>query len=315
MNILDYQNDVVKVLENSFNNNRLSHAYIFEGEKGSGLKEVAVYLAKKLLCLDNNLACGVCENCIRVENGTHTNVIFIEPIQNTIRKDQINAIVHEGHMTSLTDKNRIFIINNAEKMNRASANSLLKFLEEPTPNNYLILLCENSSMLLETIVSRTQIIRFKPVNKEQLALQLQSEGIEKDVSYILSEIFGSYDDAKNALKEGHIINSYDLFKKIINAKINNKDQYIEYYLNKKLITSGESHKWFLEILTLFKREEIRYIEKRECKYFNEFFTNLNYNNIKVLDITKQIDEINIAIERLNVKINADLVYASLFQIL
>ena len=315
MNILDYQNDVVKVLENSFNNNRLSHAYIFEGEKGSGLKEVAIHLAKKLLCLDNYSACGVCENCIRVENGTHTNVIFIEPIQNTIRKDQINAIVHEGHMTSLTDKNIIFIINNAEKMNRASANSLLKFLEEPTPNNYLILLCENSSMLLETIVSRTQIIRFKPVNKEQLALQLQSEGIEKDVSYILSEIFGSYDDAKNALKEGHIINSYDLFKKIINAKINNKDQYIEYYLNKKLITSGESHKWFLEILTLFKREEIRYIEKRESRYFNEFFENLNYDNIKVLDITKQIDEINIAIERLNVKINVDLVYASLFQIL
>ena len=313
MNILNYQNDVVKVLENSLKNNRLSHAYIFEGEKGSGLKEVAIHLAKMLLCYDDYKACGVCENCIRVDNGTHTNVIIIEPIQNTIRKDQINSIIHEGHMTSLTDKNRIFIINNAEKMNRASANSLLKFLEEPTPNNYLILLCENSSMLLETIVSRTQIIRFKPINKEELAKEFRNEGIEKDMAYILSEIFCSYDEAKTALKEGNIINSYDLFKKIINAKINNKDQYIEYFMNKKLLTSFECHKWFLEILTLFKREEIRYIEKKQSRYFIEMFNDINYNNKKVLDITKQIDAINIAIERINVKINVDLVYASLFQ--
>ena len=313
MNILDYQSEVVKLLENSINNNRLSHAYIFEGEKGSGLKEVALFLAKKLLCLNNFSACDECENCIRVNSGTHTNVIFIEPIQNTIRKDQINALIHEGNMTSLTDKNRIFIINNVEKMNRASANSLLKFLEEPTPNNYLILLCENTNALLETIVSRAQLVRFKRVNKLQLEEKLKKEGIEKDVSYILSELFGSYDEAKEALKEGHIINSYDLFKKVIFAKINNRDQYIEYFLNKKLLTTNDAHIYFLQILTLFKREEIRYIEKKQSRYFEELFSNINYDDFKIINITEQIESINMAIERLKLKINADLIYASLFQ--
>lgn len=315
MNILDYQQEIVKILNSSFENKRLSHAYIFEGEKGSGVKDVAIYLAQKLLCLDNYSACGICDNCIRVLNGTHTNVIVVEPIQNTIRKDQINSLIHEGHMSSVTDKNRIFIINNAEKMNRASSNTLLKFLEEPTPNNYLILLTENANMLLETIVSRAQLIRFKPVNKKQITDSLINEGVDKDVSYILSELFGSYEAAKEALKEGKVLDSIDLFKKIQLAKINNKDLYLEYYLNKKLLSSLEQHIWFLEALMLFKREEIRYIEKHDSEYFKSILEQIDYEKTKVIDIIKQIELINTAEERLNLKINSDLVYASLFQVL
>ncbi len=312
MNILEYQKEAVTILNNSFNNNHLSHAYIFEGEKGSGLKETAIYLAQKLLCLNDN-ACGICENCKRVLNSTHSNVIVIEPIQNTIRKDQINSLIREGNMTSINDKNRIFIISGAEKMNRASSNTLLKFLEEPAPNNYLILLTSNANMLLETIVSRTQLIRFKPVNKVQLAKNLNEEGVELDMAYILSELFASFEESKEALKEGTIINAYDMFKRVLNAKVNNKDLYIEYYLNKKLLNNLNANIWFLEIMTLFKREQIRYMEKKESRYFNNILSNLNYDNISIYDITKQIDLINKAIERINLKINNDLVYASLLQ--
>lgn len=313
MNILEYQNDVLTILNNSFEKERLSHAYIFEGEKGSGLKEMAIYLAQKLLCLDNHSVCGVCENCKRVLNGTHTNVILVEPIQNNIRKDQINSIIKEGNMSSVSDKQRVFIINGAEKMNRAAANSLLKFLEEPTPNNYLILLTENSNMLLETVTSRTQIIRFKPVNKEQLSNNLHEEGIDSNVAYILSELFGNYDEAKDSLKEGTIINSYDMFKKIISAQANKKDIYIEYYMNKKNLNSLNAHIWFLQILTLFKREQIRYIEKRTCKHFKTFLESLDFDASILYSITEQIELINHAIEEINLKINPDLIYASLFQ--
>ena len=313
MNILEYQKDVLTILNNSFSKNCLSHAYIFEGEKGAGLKEVAIYLAQKLLCLDNHSVCGICENCKRVLNGTHSNVVIIEPIQNNIRKDQINFIIKEGNMSSVTDKNRVFIINGAEKMNRSAANSLLKFLEEPTPNNYLILLTENSNMLLETVTSRTQIIRFKPVNKEHLANVLHEDGIEADIAYILSELFGSYDEAKEALKEGSIINSYDVFKRIINAKANKKDIYIEYYMNKKYFISLNTHIWFLQMFTLFKREQIRYIEKRTCKYFKNLLDNLEFDSSIIYNITEQIELINHAIEEINLKINPDLIYASLLQ--
>ena len=221
MNIIDYQKEVINLIDNSFKKNQISHAYIFEGERGSGLKEVALYFAKKLLCLSDEKPCDKCANCKRVNNGTHANVMLISPVQGVVRKDQINSIIHEGSMTSLTDLNKIYIIDEADKMNRSSSNALLKFLEEPYPNNYLILLTENSNVLLETITSRTQLVRFKRINKTILVKNLQNDGIEKDVAYVLSELFGSFDESKEALKKGTIINVIELFKKLITAKQNN----------------------------------------------------------------------------------------------
>lgn len=313
MNIIDYQNEVINLIDNSFKKNQISHAYIFEGERGSGLKEVALYFAKKLLCLDENKPCNKCANCKRVDNGTHTNVMMISPVQGVVRKDQINSIIHEGSMTSLTELNKVYIIDEAEKMNRSSANALLKFLEEPYPNNYLILLTENSNMLLETITSRTQLVRFKRINKSILVKNLQNDGIDKDVAYILSELFGSFDESKEALKNGTIINVIDLFKKLITAKQNNKDIYVEYFLNKKLIDSSDAAHWLLEIFTLYKREEIRFIEKQECNYFTNLIDVNNYQNIDTFEIASQIDEINSCIEKVKAKVNIDLVLAGLLQ--
>lgn len=313
MNIIDYQKEVINLIDNSFKKNQISHAYIFEGERGSGLKEVALYFAKKLLCLDDNKPCEKCANCKRVNNGTHANVMLITPVQGVVRKDQINSIIHEGSMTSLTDLNKIYIIEEAEKMNRSSANALLKFLEEPYPNNYLILLTENSNVLLETITSRTQLVRFRRINKTILVNNLQNDGIEKDVAYVLSELFGSFDASKEALKKGSIINVIDLFKKLITAKQNYKDIYVEYYLNKKLIDSNEAAHWLLEIFALYKREEIRFLEKEECNYFQTLIENNNYQDLDTTAIANQIDEINSSIEKINAKVSVDLVIAGLLQ--
>lgn len=313
MNIIDYQKEVINLIDNSFKKNQISHAYIFEGERGSGLKEVALYFAKKLLCLNENKPCNQCINCKRVANGTHTNVMIVSPVQGVVRKDQINSIIHEGSMTSLTELNKIYIIEEAEKMNRSSANALLKFLEEPYPNNYLILLTENSNVLLETITSRTQLVRFKRINKSILVNNLQNDGIDKDVAYILSELFGSFDESKEALKKGSIVNAFDLFKKLVSAKQNKKDIYVEYFLNKKLIDSSEAAHWLLEIFALYKREEIRYIEKKEANYFTTLIENEDFQEINTIDIASQIDEINSSIEKINAKVNIDLVLAGLLQ--
>ena len=313
MNIIDYQKEVINLIDNSFKKNQITHAYIFEGERGSGLKDVALYFAKKLLCTDEIKPCDKCANCKRVTNGTHTNVMIISPVQGVVRKDQINSIIHEGSMTSLTEPNKVYIIEEAEKMNRSSANALLKFLEEPYPNNYLILLTENSNVLLETITSRTQLVRFRRINKNILVDNLQKDGIDKDVAYILSELFGSFDESKEALKKGTIINVIELFKKLVAAKHNKKDIYVEYFLNKKLIESSEAAHWLLEIFELYKREEIRYIEKRDCNYFLSLIENEDYKEINTIDIASQIDDINSSLEKINAKVNIDLVLAGLLQ--
>lgn len=313
MNLVEYQKEVVQIINNSFSLNKLAHAYIFEGEKGSGLKEVAVYFAKKLLCLDNNSVCDKCENCLRVNSGTHTNVILVSPMGDTIRKDQIASIIHEGQMSSVTDKNRIFIIEEAEKLNIASANTLLKFLEEPLPNNYVILLTSNKNMLLDTIVSRSQVLRFKPVNKKELASRIQNSEITTDKAYILSELFGNEEDIEKAIKEGTIFNSFDLFKKMAFAKLSKKDIYLEYYLNKKMISEKESILWLLQIYTLFKKEEMKYADGINPTYFVDILKNENYVKQDVLVVTKQIELINEAIENINARVNTDIVIASLCQ--
>ena len=216
-------------------------------------------------------------------------------------------------MTSLTELNKIYIIEEAEKMNRSSSNALLKFLEEPYPNNYLILLTENSNVLLETITSRTQLVRFKRINKTILVTNLQNDGIEKDVAYILSELFGSYEESKEALKKGTIINVIELFKKLVAAKQNKKDMYVEYYLNKKLIDSSESAHWLLEIFALYKREQIRFIERKDSNFFSNLIGNETDEELNTVDIASQIDEINSSIEKINAKVNIDLVLAGLLQ--
>ena len=313
MNILDYQNDIKQLLFNSFTTNRLSHAYIFEGEKGSGTKEVALYLAKLLLCTEANKPCGECDNCLRVEHGTHTNVIFINAIGDSIRKDQVISLIHEGQMSSLSDKNRLFIIEDAEKMNSAASNTLLKFLEEPTENNYVVLLTQNSKMLLDTIISRTQVLRFKPVNKQFIMDLLIKEKIDTDLSYLLSELYGNFEDALLAYKEGNTTNVYEMFKKIVLARASNKDIYLEYYLNRKLLTDSNSMIQLIEMLILFKREEMRYVEKHQTKHFKIFVNTIDYDNVTPADIARQIEYLNEASNQIKSHVNADLVWASLAQ--
>ena len=313
MPIIDYQNDIKQLLTKSFQMNHLSHAYIFEGEKGSGTKEMAIYLGKMLLCLENNKPCGECDNCIRVENGTHTNVILISAMGDSIRKEQVASLIHEGQMSSISDQNRLFIIEDAEKMNRASANTLLKFLEEPVANNYVVLLTQNSQMLLDTIVSRTQVLRFKPVNKQSIVDYLVSQKIDADLSYLLSELYGNTEDAYQAYKEGSVSNVYELFKKIVLARASNKDIYLEYYLNKKLIARNDALIQLIEMLILFKREEMRYVEKHQTKHFKIFVNTNDYDGMKPADIAKQIEYLNQASDQIKSHVNADLVWASLAQ--
>ena len=204
-------------------------------------------------------------------------------------------------------------IEEAEKMNRASSNTLLKFLEEPTPNNYLVLLTTNSQMLLDTIISRTQVLRFKPVNKDAIVENLIKAKIDADFSYLLSELYGNYEDAYQAFKEGIVTNVYELFKKVVLARASNKDVYLEYYLNKKLLASSDAAIQLLEMLILFKREEMRYVEKHQTKHFKIFVNTMDYESLTQADIASQIEYLNQAIDQIKSHVNPDLVWASLAQ--
>ena len=128
------QPKVVKLIENSIKMDRLSHAYLFEGERGTRKFETAIYFAQLLLCTGDEKPCEVCHNCRRIKHQTHPNVYIVEPIKGSIRKKQIVDLQIEFSKTSIEPGPKVYIIKDIETINVGAANSLLKFLEEPHPN-------------------------------------------------------------------------------------------------------------------------------------------------------------------------------------
>ena len=137
----EYQPLVFAQLKKSIKHGRIAHAYLFEGEKGTGKHEVGIWLAQHLFCtqMKDNLPCGKCNNCQRIEKKGHPDVLVIEPEGQTIKVDQIRRLQTEFSRSGYESRKKVFLIKEAEKMNSSAANSLLKFLEEP-PGDFLAVL-------------------------------------------------------------------------------------------------------------------------------------------------------------------------------
>ena len=313
MDILSYQQEAIDKINQAFLINQLSHAYIFESDKAttSSLIEIAYYFAKKILCKSDQSPCNICDNCVKIEKRVHPNIFLIEPTNDTIKKDQINSLIHEGQMTSVTDKERIYIINNADAMNRSSSNTLLKFLEEPSPDNYIILITHNIHALLETIVSRCQIIRFKPINKRQIKDSLISEHLNNDTAFLLSELFGSFDTALSFYQNNQSLIEH--IYKVFNKLSLSKDLYIEYYLNKNVFNDQDKIILMLNSLIILIKQEIKYKETDSNIYFIDYLNKIDKDELNIDTLIQQMEAINQAILEIKSKVNIDLVLIKLFQ--
>jgi DNA polymerase-3 subunit delta' len=143
--IINLQPVVMRQLQMVFQKNRVAHAYLFEGSKGTGKHAVMRAFVKLLLCEHplQNVPCETCRGCRRFESGNHPNFIQIEPDGQDIKKDQILQLIFEMNKTSLEAGRKIYVIHKADRLNASSANSLLKFLEEPEGQVLAILLQKN----------------------------------------------------------------------------------------------------------------------------------------------------------------------------
>lgn len=159
------QPTVMKMLKNSIVKGRLSHAYLFEGMKGTGKRETSLFLAKSIFCenpIDQFIPCESCHHCKRIESGNHPDVHMIEPDGLSIKKNQIKMLQEEFFKSGVESKKKLYILFHADRMTASAQNSLLKFLEEPNSETTAILITEQVQQILPTILSRCQIISFKP---------------------------------------------------------------------------------------------------------------------------------------------------------
>ncbi|RXJ00890.1 DNA polymerase III subunit delta' [Anaerobacillus alkaliphilus] len=204
--ISETQEKVVKIIKNSINKQRLSHAYLFDGSKGTGKRRVALQLAKTFFCqnVQGSNACEKCADCKRIQSGNHPDVHIIQPEGQTIKIEQIRDLKKEFSFRGVESVKKFYIIEDAEKMTVSAANGLLKFLEEPDGQSIAILTTTEVHRILNTILSRVQILSFVPLTPEKLIENLENSGIAKPLAKLLGQLTNDLEEAYQLYHEDWI---------------------------------------------------------------------------------------------------------------
>ncbi len=310
------QPKVVQLLENSLKKDRLSHAYLFEGERGTYKYETALYFAQMLLCTGEEIPCQKCHNCRRIINKTHPNVYVIEPIKNSIRKQQIIDLQKEFSKTRIEPGPKIYIIKNIETINVNAANSLLKFLEEPYPGTYAILTSDNINKILPTIISRSQVVQFSSLNNAIIEGDLVESGYPSTVSRIASNLTNSITEAIDIVNNEYFLEILDLIKEINNLIASNDESIIIYFEENSSIIYQDKllSNLFLSLLIIYQKDIINYkindmaniVFKDEIDTLNIISSNKTKNRL-----IEELEKMLRLKSRLNSYINERLAYDNL----
>lgn len=174
--------NIKKYLEQTVNAGKLSHAYIFAGPAHLGKKTLAISFIKSFLCSADKVPCGRCEFCRSFKKGIYPDFYEILPIEGkkNIGIEQIRELRDLIGSSSFSGNYKVILINKAENMTLAAANSLLKILEEPSKKTIFILLANDIQGIPPTIRSRSQIINFSPVASEKIENYLKKTGANKE---------------------------------------------------------------------------------------------------------------------------------------
>lgn len=183
------QEEAVSILQDEIKKERISHAYLFSAQKGSGKSKLAFEFAKAIFCQESELdSCGQCINCRKLDHQNHPDfkIISILEAKTAISISQIRDLKKEIAYKPYDSEHKIYVIQAAEKMTKEAANSLLKTLEEPPSFATIILLTEDTGKLLPTLVSRCQQIELKSVSQAKIKKLLLNKGLNSEQAEIIS---------------------------------------------------------------------------------------------------------------------------------
>lgn len=158
-------------LENAILSNKVGHAYLFQGDPGSGKRLMANTFAMALQCEAGGAkGCGQCHSCKQAVSRNHPDIIYVTHEKpNSIGVDDIRGqLVSDVMIKPYNGKYKVYIVSEAEKMTVQAQNALLKTLEEPPAYAVILLLTTNASVLLDTIRSRCVLLNLKPVPDDQV---------------------------------------------------------------------------------------------------------------------------------------------------
>lgn len=236
-----FYEEIIKCIRN----NKISHAYMIETNNYNEKDELILAFIKMLFCESHNINlnnCCECNICHLIDNNTLSDFMIIEPDGSWIKKDQVLEIKEKFKTTSFQNRPRIYLIKQADKLNKQASNSLLKFLEEPEGNVIAILETDNRYKVLETIRSRCQI--YTLVNKTKVRefndydllvsiIKLLEEKKKHSISYlpiILENDYHNKDFWNNIFKE--MIDIYEnAIRKNENLNYNDYGEILDFVIN------------------------------------------------------------------------------------
>ena len=202
------QDHIVKTIKNALANEKIAHAYLFAGPRGTGKTTMAKLFAKALNCEEGiGHQCDKCKNCTSIIEGNHPDVIEIDAASNN-GVEEVRDLIDKVRYSTILGKYKVYIIDEVHMMTPGAFNALLKTLEEPPAHVIFILATTEPHKILPTILSRCQRYDFSKISdtaiKERLSFVLEEEGIaydEEAINLIISLSDGGMRDALSILDQ------------------------------------------------------------------------------------------------------------------
>lgn len=251
---------IYKTFLNALKTQRLSHAYLIIGEAGTPLLPVATYLAKSIVCENRGpLACEECLTCLRIDDGNYTDFVVYDGSAKTIKKEDIQAVEARYVDTAIESQGKmIYVLHLVENMTAEAVNSLLKFLEEPENDIYAFLTTENESKVLPTIISRTQTLRLKLIDRTVVI----HEAVDLGVPLIDAEMLSYFYNDGSSILERSADEDYTQAKEALNDLLDglSKKPQAAVFVSQKtigpLLKTKESARFYLDMLAQVFRDLI-----------------------------------------------------------
>lgn len=259
--VVDKQPEISSLFQRLLANNQMQHAYIFEGVAGVGKYEMAKWVAQAIYCLnpsETNAPCLSCNQCLRIENEEHPDVVTVAPDGATIKVDQVRQIKDNFSRSGMESRRKILIVSEMDKMTTSAANSLLKFIEEPDGQITIMLLTTEVQKLLPTIVSRCQIIHFPVRNIEVRVDEIVARGVPRETATLLSYLTQDTDQALSIYENEEfqtMVQAVWQWFKLLNKNSDHAFIYVQTTLQ-PLMANREASSLMLDLLVIAYRDLI-----------------------------------------------------------
>ena len=247
------QQNIVEAIKNSLDNNKMSHAYLFNGPRGVGKTTIARLIAKGINCLNNgpsSIPCDECENCREIVNGSAMDIIEIDAASNR-GIDEIRDLKESTGYLPVKCRKKIYIIDEVHMLTKEAFNALLKILEEPPQHILFILTTTEIEKIPDTVISRCQRYDFKTLSENDIVNMLINVAEKENIKIDEESLNLIYQKS-----EGSARDSFSIFEQVI-SNYYHLDQ-ITLELTEKSIglVSSKVHNEFLENIEKENKEDI-----------------------------------------------------------